>query len=200
MRLVSTPRIEFLRSLATDILRTAGRGRQLVAVGGPTGSGRVAFADDLAEVFEEREHPVFRASLRYFHRSRAAQEAFGPFTPERDYRNRYDYLSLRRVLIEPFQMGVATGFVTQHWDPDRDTWIQPTWQTAPIDAILIIDGDFLNRRELNGLWAYSILLEGEPETAADQIYYDEVNPRRLASAIVDNSNPASPRRLVLGRG
>ncbi|GAB3123955.1 hypothetical protein GCM10027056_16770 [Glaciibacter psychrotolerans] len=183
--------------MATEILHNYGLGRQIVAVGGPTGSGRIAFAEDLAEVFDEREHPVFRASLRYFHRSRFAQEAFGPVTPDRDYRHRYDYATLRRVLIDPFKMGVATGFVTQHWDPDRDTWIQPTWQTAPIDAILIVDGDFINRRELNGLWSYSIVLDGAPQSAADRLYEAEVNPRQIASAVVDNSNPAHPRRLLL---
>jgi len=197
MKLVSTPRIEFLRSLTTEILHNYGRGRQIVAVGGNESSGRTAFADDLAAVFDESEQPVFRASLRYFQRSRAAQDAFGPPSAERFYRHAYDYQTLRRVLIDPFRMGVATGFVTAQWDPDRDTWIEPTWLTSPVDATLIIDGEFINRRELHGLWAYSIRIDSEPETEADRLYLEEANPRSVVSALIDNSDPSLPRRLFL---
>ncbi len=196
MKLVSTPRIEFLRSLTTEILHNYGRGRQIVAVGGIE-SGRTAFADDLAAVLDEREHPVFRASLRYFQRSRAAQDAFGPPSPERHYRHAYDYPTLRRVLIDPFRMGVATGFVTAERDPDRDTWIEPTWLTSPVDSVLIIDGEFINRRELHGLWAYTIRIDGEPENEADRLYVEETNPRAVVSALIDNSNPLLPQRLFL---
>ncbi len=203
MKLVSTPRIELLRGLATEILHNYGRGRTVVAIDGSDGSGRADFADDLAEVFEEREHPAFRASLRYFQRSRAEQDRFGPESAERLYRHGYDYSALRRVLIEPFRMGGSTGFVTQAFDPDRDAWIEPTWLTAPADVVLIVDGDFINRRELRDQWSYSILLEVDAEvdagagTEAEQLYLAEVNPRGLASAVIDNTEAAAPRRLFL---
>ncbi|MFT2817840.1 hypothetical protein [Leifsonia sp. A12D58] len=195
MKLVSTPRIEFLRALSTEILHNYGRGRSIVAVDGAAGSGRTAFADDLAEVFEEREHPVFRASMTYFQRSREEQDRFGEASAERTYRYGHDYATFRRVLTEPFRMGVTTSFVTQTFDPDRDTWIEPTWQTAPLDATLIVDGDFMLRRELRDLWAYSIRVDSGAETEADELYLTEVNPEAIANALVDNSNPASPRRL-----
>jgi uridine kinase len=195
MKLVSTPRIEFLRALSTEILHNYGRGRSIVAVDGVPGSGRSDFADDLAEVFEEREHPVFRASMTYFQRSREEQDRFGEPSAERTYRYGHDYATFRRVLTEPFRMGVTTSFVTQVFDPERDTWIEPTWQTAPVDATLIVDGDFLLRRELRDLWAYSIRLDGEAETEADELYLAEVNAEALANALVDNSDPERPRRL-----
>ena len=199
MKLVSTPRIDFLRGLATEILHNYGRGRAVVAIDGADGSGRAEFADDLAEVFDEYEHPAFRASLRYFQRSRAEQTRFGPASTDRLYRHGYDYSTLRRVLIEPFRMGGSTGFVTQEFDPDRDAWIEPTWLTAPDDATLIIDGDFINRPELRDLWSYSILLESEaePGTEADLLYLAEVNPRGLVSAVIDNTDVTTPRRVFL---
>ena len=195
MKLVSTPRIEFLRGLSTEILHNYGKGRSIVAVDGAAGSGRTAFADDLAEVFEEREHPVFRASMKYFQRSAEEQDRFGDASPERTYRHGYDYATFRRVLTQPFRMGVTTSFVTQSFDPDRDTWIEPTWQTAPLDATLIVDGDFMLRRELRDLWAYSIRVDSGAETEADELYLAEVNAEALADALVDNTDPASPRRL-----
>ena len=195
MKLVSTPRIEFLRALATEIMGRYGRGRTIVAIDGPDASGREAVADDLAAVLEERGHPAFRASLRYFQRSRAEQDRFGPETPERQYRFGHDYSALRRVLVEPFRMGGSTGFVTRAFDPDSDAWIEPTWLTAPRDATLIVDGDFVNRRELRDLWSYSVLLDGEAGTEADRLYRAENRPREHASAIIDNTDAARPRRV-----
>ncbi|WP_104197055.1 hypothetical protein [Cryobacterium sp. M15] len=199
MKLVSTPRTEFLRTLAAEILHNYGRGRTIIAIDGPDAGGRTAFGDDLAAVFREDELHVFRASLRYFQHSRAEQQRLAPDTPDHRYRVGYDYSALRRVLVEPFRMGGSTGFVTEEFDPDRDTWIQPTWQTAPADAILIIDGDYINRPELHGLWLYSVLLEGAAVNASDLQYHAEVHPRDVVSAVVDTTDPEAPRRVLTDR-
>ncbi|SEN35036.1 hypothetical protein E3O25_00370 [Cryobacterium sp. TMT1-3] len=199
MKLVSTPRTDFLRVLAAEILHNYGRGRTVIAIGGTDADARAAFADDLAAVFREDERHVFRANLRYFQHSRAEQQRLAPDTPERMYRVGYDYSALRRVLVEPFRMGGSTGFVTEQFDPDRDAWIQPTWQTAPADAILILDGDYINRPELHGLWLYSVLLEGAPASASQTQYLAEVHPRDVASAVVDTTNPEAPRRVLTDR-
>ncbi|TFD66151.1 hypothetical protein [Cryobacterium sp. Hb1] len=199
MKLVSTPRIEFLRTLAAEILHNYGRGRTIIAIDGPDAGGRTAFGDDLAAVFREDELHVFRASLRYFQHSRAERQRLAPDAPDHRYRVGYDYSALRRVLVEPFRMGGSTGFVTEEFDPDRDTWIQPTWQTAPADAILIIDGDYINRPELHGLWLYSVLLEGAAVNASDLRYHAEVHPRDVVSAVVDTTDPEAPRRVLTDR-
>ena len=199
MKLVSTPRIDFLRILAAEIVHNYGRGRTIIAIDGTDAATRAAFADDLAAVFREDERHVFRASLRYFQRSRSEQQRLAPDTPERMYRVGYDYSALRRVLVEPFRMGGSTGFVTEEFDPDRDAWIQPTWQTAPADAILIIDGDYINRPELHGLWLYSVLLEGAPASESQARYLAEVHPRDVVSAVIDTTNAQAPLRVLTDR-
>ncbi|WP_104084011.1 hypothetical protein [Cryobacterium sp. Y11] len=205
MKLVSTPRIDFLRALAAEIVHNYGRGRTIIAIDGTDASGRVAFADDLAAVLREQDRHLFRASLRNFQLSRAAQQLLAsetsetPASPERLYRVGYDYSALRRVLVEPFRMGGSIGFVTEHFDPDRDAWIEPTWQTAPADATLIIDGNYINRPELHGLWLYSVLLESEPESEPDRLYLAETNPRDVVSAVIDNTQAGAPRRVLTDR-
>jgi hypothetical protein len=195
MKLVSTPRVEYLRTLAAEILNLNGRGRVIVAVDGADHAARTAFADDLAAVFDEAEKPAFRASLRYFQRSRQEQARFGPDTPERFYRNGYDYSALRRVLLEPFRLGGSTAFVTQVFDPDRDTWIEPTWTTAPADAFLVVDGEFALRGELRDGWNYRILLESEATSETDYLYQLEERPRQVASAVIDLSERHQPQRV-----
>ncbi|RZU64656.1 uridine kinase [Microterricola gilva] len=199
MELVLTPRVRFLRGLADEIMHNYGRGRTIVAIDGALQSGKTAFGDDLAAVLEERKHPVFRASLEWFHRSRDEQAKFGEETAERYYRYGFDYSLLRRVLIEPFRMGGSTGFVTKAFDPRRGIQVLPKWETGPIDATLIIDGRFINRPELRGLWNYSVFLDSAPvdgpDGDADRLYFAEASPRTQATAIIDNSEPALPRRI-----
>jgi len=195
MKLVSTPRVEYLRTLATEILNLNSRGRVIVAVDGADAAARTAFADDLAAVLDEAEKPTFRASLRYFQRSREDIGRFGADSPERFYRHGFDYSALRRVLLEPFRLGGSTGFVTQVFDPDRDSWIEPTWTTAPTDAFLIIDGEFINRSELRDAWNYRILLESEATSETDYLYQKEERPRQVASAVIDLSERHRPQRV-----
>ncbi|MFD4420430.1 hypothetical protein ACFWN7_02865 [Agromyces sp. NPDC058484] len=196
MKLVTTPRVSFLRDLADEIAAHYGRGRMIVAIDGPLQSGKTQFADDLAAVLREREHAVFRASMERFHRSRAAQDAYGDDTPARYVGYGFDESALRRVLVEPFRMGGSTAFVTGVIDPARDAWVQPKWITGPSDAILILDGRFVLRKRLAGLWDFTIALDGEPADPADVLAYAERDPRLVASAVVDDSDPEHPRRRL----
>ncbi len=92
--------------------------------------------------------------------------------------------------------------------------VDPPWITGPADAVLVVDGAFLNRPELRGLWHWSVWLDADPVAAAERLllldgpaglseryrggqalYEADANPRAKASAIVDNTDPAFPRRV-----
>lgn len=66
------------------------------------------------------------------------------------------------------------------------------------DAILVVDGTRVNSSDLAGLWNFSVWLDGgSPEAAAtpdQERYTREVSPRRIATAIVDNTDEEHPRR------
>ncbi|WBM80769.1 hypothetical protein KIV56_05315 [Cryobacterium breve] len=216
MTLDSTPRLDFLRDLTTEILGFYSRGRTMVAIDGTDPVARAAFADDLAAAFAETGHAVSRASLADFERSAEEQAAFGPASPERLFRHRDDFDLLRRALLVPFRLAGGT--------------------TGPADDTLIFDGDFLLRKELRDGWSFSVLTEYAADAAttgafidlaaelkpsgelgdaadtttdpalgaspvpddqalADRLYRAEVRPRSWATAVVDLANPADPRRL-----
>ena len=65
---------------------------------------------------------------------------------------------------------------------------------GPPDALLVLDGRFLLRERLDGLWDARIAVDGEPEDPADRIAYAESDPRLSASVVVDLSDPENPRR------
>ena len=205
---------DVLVALAADILHNYGKGRAIIAVDGLDGAGKTRFADALAEELGRGSRAVFRASMDDFHRPRTERYARGRDSAEGFYRDSYNYTTFRRVLVEPFRLGSIGSFVLAAFDVARDAQIQPKWTTAPDDALLIIDGIFLNRPELRGIWNYSIWLDVDPEIAAARmrerdgeptnpsrytggqaLYLDDSTPRAQATAIIDNNDFEHPRRI-----
>lgn len=210
-------RKDTLGALADEILHNYGRGRVIVAVDGEAGSGMAQFADDLAQALHSKGHTTFRASISDFHRPRAERSVLGVDSAAGLYRNTFDYSVFRRVLVEPFRMGGSAAFVTAAFDSGRDAPIEPKWITGPDDAILLVDGIYLHRPEIRGLWNFSIWVdvpappapprhaEGSgdalsaasagPAVDAQRLYRSEAHPRRTATAILDNTDPEHPRRV-----
>lgn len=203
-----------LDALAAEILQNYGKGRVIVAIDGVDGAGKTHFGDALGEALRRAGHHVVRASIDGFHNPRAIRYARGATSPEGFYRDSYDYQTFRRVLIDPFKDGGTGSFVLEAFDHRRDAVVEPKWVTAKLDTILIFDGIFLNRPELRGLWNYSIWLDVEPTVASERLlardgesgvserytkgqalYLKEAKPRATASAIIDNNDFDSPRRV-----
>lgn len=202
----------------TEFAHNYAKGRTLLAVDGPDGAGKTSFADDLATAFRRRGFEVFRASIDDFHAPREIRHRAGRFSAEGYYRDAFDYSLFRRVLAEPFRMGGSTGFQLAAFDLERDTPVEAEWMTGPADAILVVDGVFLDRPELRGLWNFSIWLDADPAVRrerlvardgadpdadapsnrryadAQRMYVRDAKPNVAASAIVDNTDPEQPTR------
>jgi uridine kinase len=205
---------DVIAALVDDILHNYGKGRVIIAVDGVDGAGKTRFADALAEALRVGNRGVFRASIDDFHKPRALRYARGADSPEGFYLDSFDYATFRRVLIEPFRIGRIGSFVLQAFDLKRDRPYEQKWSSGPDDAFLVIDGIFLNRPELKGLWNYSIWLsvdraiaeermlvrDGEPSnperySQGQDIYIAEARPSTTASAIIDNNDYDHPRRV-----
>jgi len=205
---------DVLDALADDFLHNYGKGRTLVAVDGIDGAGTGPFADALAARMSRGGHAVFRASIDNFHAPRAQRYALGEDSGQGYYLGSFDYALLRRVLIEPFKLGGSAGFVTAAFDVQRDAQIETDWKTGQQDATLIVDGTFLNRPELRGIWNFSVWLDVTAEEARERLfeingeagrssrysagqalYLSAAAPRARATAIMDNSDPERPRRV-----
>ncbi len=226
MRLPVTPTTTLWRGLRDRVRRQNAGGRVIVAVDGLDGAGKTVFADGLAEVFAETGDAVFRAGIDGFHRPRSERYLRGRNSPEGFYRDSFDYATFRRVLIDPFRDGAqtagTTGFQLAAFDVVRDAPVESQWVTAPLDAVLVVDGIFLHRPELRDLWDWSIWLDvpvdmtfarmalrdgtdPDPDAPSNaryrqgqELYLSEARPREAASVIVDNADLAHPR--IVGGG
>lgn len=210
-------RRDVIAATVDEILGNYRRGRIAIGVDGRTASGKSTFADDLAREFERRGFATARASLDDFLHPAPERYRRGRYSAEGYYRDAYAYDVFRRVLIEPFRLGGSTAFVTAAYDRVREVQLEPKWRTGPDDVFLIVDGGFLDRPELRGVWNHTIWLDADAEvrdarllaregiapgsdlaaryTGADELYERDAHPRQAAVAIIDNTDPDHPRRV-----
>jgi len=195
----ATPASDFADALVGEIRHNYRLGRVIVAVDGVEDTG--PFAERLAAAFVRSGVHTVRARMDDFQRPREARELRGDGVAEGYYFDRYDLSTLKRVLIEPFRLGGSTGFQLASFDAARDRAAESRWLTAPADAVLVLDGPFLQRPGLRGQINFTIYLEGSqfglaPEVVgADELYQAEAGPRFGASAIVSVADPEHPRRV-----
>ena len=202
-----------LAGLAALVAATAPGRRALVAVDGVDGSGKTTLADRLAGQVTGRA--VVRASVDDFHRPRAERYRRGRESPQGCYEHTFDLTALRSALLEPFAAGAP--FVTAVFDHTRDAPVVAPEQDADGDAVLLVDGVFLQRPELADCWDLVVHLQvpddevlrrvvvrdgGDPEHVrhlyrtrylpAQRLYEQHCGPADHAVVVLDNRDPEAP--------
>ena len=216
---IAPARREVLEALVREFAHHYGKGRTMLGIDGPDAAGKTTFGDELAVAFDRAGFTAVRATMDDFHRPREERYRAGRHSAEGYYRDAYDFSLFRRVLADPFKAGGSTGFQVRGFDLARDVPFEADWTTAPVDAVLIVDGHFLQGPELRGLWNFVIWLDADrevrfartvardgadpdPEAPANLRYLDahrlyvrDVHPNTSASAIIDNTRPETPVRV-----
>jgi len=191
-----------------------------VAIDGVDAAGKTTLADNLAPSLRERGRAVIRASVDGFHRPRAERYRRGADSPEGYYHDAFDYAALCSALLEPLGPGGSRRYRRAVFNRASDTPLVVQDELAPESAILLFDGVFLLRPELNALWDYRIFVDapfvvalaralvrdlpvfGTPEAIqtryarryipGQRIYLATARPYEAAQAIVHNANPDHP--------
>jgi uridine kinase len=187
--------------------------RSRVAVDGVDASGKTTLADAIAAGCPR----VLRASIDGFHRPRAQRWARGRLSPEGCYHDTFDLPALRERLLDPFVRGEAVA--TSVFDRVADTPVEVRATPGP-DAVLVVDGVFLQRPELAACWDLVVLLvisddevvrrarlrdPGDPDEVerlyrrrylpAQGLYRAQNLPMEKADVVVDNTDPRRPVAL-----
>jgi pantothenate kinase len=125
-----------------------------VAIDGVDAAGKTTLADALVAPIEELGRPVIRATVDGFHRPREERYRRGSDSPEGYYHDSFDYDSARGELLEQLGPGGSLRYRTATFAFPTDQFVYERLQTAQPDAILLFDGIFLMRPELNDLWDF----------------------------------------------
>lgn len=129
-----------------------------VAVDGRTASGKTTFADKLGGAIRKAGRKVVRASVDGFHHPAAFRHRQGRLSADGYYEDARDLNAIRRLLLDPLGPVGNRCYITQTFDLQNDRPIKPKVEVAADDAVLIVDGTFLQRPELRAAWDFVIFL------------------------------------------
>jgi uridine kinase len=198
-------------------VRALGGSRLRVAIDGFTGAGKTSFGHELGEALAPR--PVLRASLDDFKNPWREAHLYDRKSGEGYYRNAFDCAAMRRLLLEPAGPTGSGEVVLCSIDPITQVDHTGDVTVAASDAVLVVDGVFAFRPEIDDCWDLRIWLDvsrevaiargeardaewGEAESVhrtryavAEEVYLSEVDAPARADLVIDNTDFARPRIL-----
>jgi uridine kinase len=216
----SQQRSALLVEVAERVL-ARGDGRLRVGIDGLTAAGKTSFGHELAQQISARGRPVLRASLDDFKKPWRDRHLYDRESGEGYYRNAFDYDAVTRLLLQPAGPDGSGECVLCSIDPLTQVEHRDVVAVAAADAVLIVDGVFAFRPEINDCWDFRIWLDVDEETSvrrgthrdqdwagaqaeavhrdrylvAQRLYLAEVDPLRLVDVVIDNTVFDQPRLL-----
>lgn len=136
-----------------------------VAIDGFTGSGKTVLANELAPAIRARARPCIRASVDGFHKPRLDRYRRGRESPEGYYRDAFDTKALRGLLLDPLGPRGDRHYQTAGFDLHADRPLAGAPRQADRRAVLVVDGVFLQRPELENQWDFRVWVECDLEVA-----------------------------------
>ena len=210
-------RSELLEQLAGGICQIERPYPVRVAIDGPDAAGKTTLADELVAPLQTRGRVVIRASIDGFHNPAKLRYARGRDSAPGYYYDSFNYDSVIESLLAPLGQGGSRRYRTATYDYRIDSPVDMPLQMAPPKAILLFDGVFLLRPELNDYWDLSIVVDVSFETVlaraekrdavelggagqvrrlyeeryipGQRLYFEECRPRDRASIVIDNNDP-----------
>ncbi|WP_259415776.1 hypothetical protein [Bacillus toyonensis] len=191
-----------------------------VGVSGITASGKTTFANELAEEIKKRGLPVTRASIDDFHNPRVIRYAKGKESARGYYEDAHDYTAFKERLLMPLGPNGNLQYETISHNLKTDLPVQNAPLVAPPNMVLIVDGTFLLKKDVEHLFDCTIFIDTDFEIArkrgakreteafgsyeeaekmflnryhaACKMYIDEHNPKECANVIFKNSDLGNP--------
>lgn len=136
-----------------------------IAIDGRSASGKTTLADELAVLLRVRGRPVIRTSIDGFHRPRAERYARGRDSAEGYYHDARDLDAVTALLLTPLGPGGDRLYRTSSFDLETDAPVEQAPQLADADAMVLVDGTFLQRPELRDGWDLVIFVKTSERAA-----------------------------------
>ncbi len=203
------------------MIDSLGDRRLRIALDGLTAAGKTTLGHELARGLVRRGRTALRASLDDFKRPWNEAHRYDRLSGKGYYRNAFDYRAVRRVLLDPSDP-TGDGLVALcSIDPLTQVDHSAVKTAMPRNGVLLVDGVFACRPELNAYWDLRVWIDidaelsivrgterdAEKEGSAQQaetlhrdrylaselLYMTEVDPRALVEVIVDNTDFDRPQ-------
>ncbi len=160
-----------------------------VGIDGVDASGKTTLADELAaavRIVSTRQ--IIRATIDRFHNPREIRYRRGPDSPEGYYQDSFDLATLRQCLLDPLGINGTGGnraIQTGRFDFRGNAPVESDIIQAAPDAVLLFDGIFLLRPELEDCWDFSIFVQVGFETVLARAVERDRELLGDAQAVID---------------
>lgn len=184
-----------------------------VAVDGITAAGKTTLAVELAAAIVERGRPSIHLSMDGFHHPREHRYRQGRDSALGYYQDAYDVEAFARLVLGPLGPDGDRRYRAAVLDLATDQPVVAEPLTAPADAVLLVDGSFLQHPELVGLWDETVFVETSFDAARergahrDQLTFGGVESARQAldqryhaagRIYLADADPAASATVVIG--
>jgi uridine kinase len=214
-------RQDVLQEVADRILAVRRDHPVRVGIDGVDAAGKTCFANELAPHLEKGGRNVIRASIDGFHHPKEIRIRQGALSAEGYYRDSFDYPALTGLLLEPLGPQGSRRYHTATFDFKTENVVSSETLNAGDDDILVFEGVFLFRPEIDRYWDFRVFLEVSFETnlsralkrdsylfgtedeilrryreryiPGQQIYLENVMPQAKADVLIDNNDFEHPR-------
>jgi len=151
-------RFDVLNRLAKLIVKVNPKDFARVAIDGIDAAGKTRLANELAPLVEALGRPVIGCSIDGFHRSRAERHRQGRESPRGYYEDLFDTGPIRRCVLDPFGPDGDGRYLPATFDHRTDRPTATSLTAAPRRAVLLFEGVFLMRPELNDCWDFRVFV------------------------------------------
>ncbi|MGO1972474.1 MAG: uridine kinase [Propionibacteriaceae bacterium] len=153
----SNSRALVVSQLLSELQLVRPKQRALVALDGFDGVGKTHLARELVSLAAAQGgRPLRSVSIDGFHRPKAERLSAGSGS-EGFYRGSYRYDTFRSCVVDPLRKGDA--ITPAVWDVAQDRPIHLNQVIVPPKGILLVDGIFLQRRELVDVWDATVWVD-----------------------------------------
>ena len=207
--------------ISDSILRLSSLYPRLIAISGKDASGKTVMANILGEYLKDKtDRQIIRISADDFMNERVIRRTVTGSEGESCYKYTFNFNALKKFALGPLQPNANYVYKTKFFDQTTDSKMISNNKRADNDAIIIVDGVFLFKKDLANYWSLKILLEtadniviergamrdinriGNYEDARNKyinryiasqtIYYNEEHPEKSSDIIINNDDFNSP--------
>jgi uridine kinase len=217
-------RTEAENLIAELIARRVGDAPLRVAIDGVDASGKTTLANSLASLLSSKGRDVLRSFIDRFHNPSSIRYSHGVHSPEGYYWDSFNYATLISELLSPLSRGGTHIVRLGIFDYRLDQPLEERTQHVPDGAILLFDGVFLLRPEINDYWDFRIFIDvdfdvtlqralardgvimgGQERTReryltkyypGQRLYLNLVRPWEIADVVVNNNDYDNPQLTV----
>jgi uridine kinase len=213
-------RSQLLEALSNYILEKTRDHPIRVAIDGLDNAGKSKLAKELIFPLKKCKRQIINISIDGFHHPKKYRYRRGEYSPEGYYYDSFNLESIISNVLEPLSPGGNRQFRKQVFDFTTDQVVESDWEIAEDHAILLFDGLFLQRQELDPFWDIRIFIDIEQDVSlerafkrdlhyyhslenihkkyilrvfpAHQIYLERCHPLQHADVIIENNDWQKP--------